>query len=280
MNDWKRQFGPWDWYGPHMTCNAPGTTSDQPTSTADPLEGEALRQALGEIPVGNRIEEAFSCYLLAGVSLGFARTAVPPLRQRAADIGKHPLSAALKHMALSLAHTAVLDAAATYDQAGEGSNSLANALDLITRHLQNPPSVSSGNRLAARKLVNDIRQSVINQKSEEIKALRYWRNKWAGHRTSDSQVDPWSWDHPLNFSTIAAGLEQMRAAFHEFALLLDQLPELAVLQDEAGRIDVTTFRVGISLEGTSSWPISVPIGIGEAEAQQFLDRALPALTCD
>lgn len=245
-----------------------------------PLQGAGLRQALDQIPVGMRLQEAFSCYLLACISLGFAQTAVPPLRHRAAEIGNHPLAAATNHLSVSLAQKAVLDAAATYDQAGEGSSSLANAITLISSHLRSSSSGSTADREAAQRLANEIRNSVIIQKSPEIKVVQYWRNKWAGHRAVDPQVDPWAWDNPLKFSTIEAGLEQMRTAFHEFALLLEQVPELASLQGRAQRIDDRTLRMGISLEGTSFWPIEATISIGAAQAQAFLDRTLPVLTRD
>lgn len=263
-----------------MSADTPDMESEQTAPAASPLEGTELEQALGQVSVGRRVEEAFSCYLLACVSLGFAQTAVPPLRQRSAEIGHHPLSAAVEHVAVSIAQKAVLDAAATYDQAGEGASSLANALTLITRHLKSSTSGSAADRKAAQQLVNDIRDSVITQKSPEIKAIQYWRNKWAGHRTVDPQVDPWSWDNPVNFSIIATGLEQTRTAFHEFALLLTQFPELASLQAEAQRIDDATFRMGISLKGAASWPIELTLQIGEAQAQEFLDRTLPVLTPD
>lgn len=230
--------------------------------------------------MGERLEDAFSAYLLACISLGFAQTAVPQLRQRSADIGHHPLASALDHLAISIAQKAVLDAAATYDQAGKGSSSLANALDLITRCLKDPAFGSAADRSAARQLVTEIRDSVITTKSPEMSAVRYWRNKWAGHRTIDPQVDPWAWENPIDFAVIKKGLDQMRAALREFALLLTQLPQLAFLQADARRVDDNTVRMGISLDGTTSWPIDSVLALGESQAQEFLDRTLPYLTAD
>lgn len=72
----------------------------------------------------------------------------------------------------------------------------------------------------------------------------------------------------------------MPAAFHEFALLLTQLPELESLQDRAKRIDDRTTRMGISLEGTTSWSIDYSMSIGEAQARALLDRTLPVMRRD
>lgn len=253
------------------------TAGDEPVQahSLEPLSDDELRNALSQIHVGQRIEDAFAWYLHAGISLGFARTAAPVLRAQAQAL-HGPISSALEHLAISLVQKAVLDASATYDQAGEGSSSLANALDLITRLLKSPQTGSSGDRQAARRLVDELRQSVIVQKSPEWQAIRYWRNKWAGHRSVDAQVDPWAWDNPVSFGTIETGLEQMRVAFNEFAVLLTQLPALAGLHDEARRVDDSTIRMGISLEGTTSWSLSAVTAIGEEQAQVLLDRMTSA----
>ncbi|RYP88663.1 hypothetical protein EKO23_01875 [Nocardioides guangzhouensis] len=263
-----------------MGTDSAATQPGQSSSSAQPLDEEDLAQALAQVPVGERLEDAFSAYLLACISLGFAKTAAPQLRQRSAELGHHPLASALDHLAVSIAQKAVLDAAATYDQAGKGSSSLANALDLITGCLKDPTFGSAADREAARQLVAGIRNSVITIKSPEISAIRYWRNKWAGHRSVDPQVDPWAWEHPVDFAVIKNGLDQMRAAFREFALLLTQLPQLASLQEDARRVDDHTVRVGISLDGTTSWPIDSVLALGESQAQEFLDRTLPYLTSD
>lgn len=260
-----------------MTSKRPTGKCEPVASHSEPLDDEALLKAIGEIPIGKRLEKAFAQQLLACTSLGFAQTAVPALRERAAEIAGGPLSSALDHLAVSLTQKAVLDAAATYDKAGEGASSLANALDLITRFLKESSSVSKGDREAARKLVDGIRLSAISQRSAELKSLRFWRNKWAGHRTVDAQVDPWAGDHPVDFGTIQVALEQMRAAFHEFGLLLNELPELARLHPDAMRIDDRTTLIGLSLDGAAAWPVELMMSIGERQAQFFLDRALPTL---
>lgn len=261
-----------------MTSNPPTGQCEPVASHSEPLDDEALSMAIREIPIGKRLEEALAQQLLACTSLGFARTAVPALRGRAAEIARGPLSMALEHLAVSLTQKAVLDAAATYDKAGEGASSLANALDLITRFLrESSSSVSPGDRDAARKLVDGIRLSAILQRSAELESLRFWRNKWAGHRTVDAQVDPWAGDHPVDFGTIQVALEQMRAAFHEFGLLLTQLPELARLHPDAMRVDDKTTLIGLSLDGAAAWPVDLMMSIGDQQAQLFLDRSLPTL---
>ncbi|WP_394217137.1 hypothetical protein [Brachybacterium vulturis] len=252
-------------------------TSDHPADGVPPIGGDELAQALGLIPVGKRLEEAFSCYLLAGVSLGFAMVAVPSLLKGAENATNGPLSASLEHVAESLTQKAVLDAAATYDEAGDGANSLANALTLITQHLKASTSISLGDREAARKLVNEVRDSVIANKSTEIRTIRAWRNMWAGHRTSDVIADPWAKANPVDFGVVEIGLNQMRAAFHEFALLLDQLPELASLVGDARRIDDRTFRMGISLEGLSGKPLDFYLSIGRAQGEALLAHGFPFL---
>lgn len=259
-----------------MTSDLPKGESEPVAAPSGPLEDEALGMAIREIPIGKRLEEALARQLLACTSLGFARTAVPPLLGRAAA-ARGPLSLALDHLAVSLTQKAVLDAAATYDQAGEGASSLANGLDLITRFLRDSGSLSRGDRGAARKLVDEIRSSAISQKSDELRSVQFWRNKWAGHRTVDAQIDPWAWDHPVDFGTVETALEQMQQAFHEFGVLLTQLPELARLHADAMRVNDKTIRMGLSLDGAASWPVDYMLSIGDQQAQEFLDRALPAL---
>lgn len=252
-------------------------TSDFPVDNMDPMGGDELMQALGSIPVGERLEEAFSCYLLGGVSLGFAMATVPRLLKGAKNTTNGPLSASLKHVAESLTQKAVLSAAATYDEAGAGANSLANTLTMITQYVRQSMSISSGDRRAAQKLINEIRESVITHKTKEVRAIRAWRNMWAGHNTSDVLVDPWAEDNPVDLEVIRVGLDQMRAAFLEFALLLDQLPELASLVGDARRIDDHTSRAGISLEGTTSMPLEFFLSMGRAQGEELLNHGFPFL---
>ncbi|WMY79419.1 hypothetical protein [Citricoccus sp. I39-566] len=196
---------------------------------------------------------------------------------------------------------AVLDIASIFDQTGEGSSSLPTALDLITRHLKSSTSGSLQERLAARDLVNQIRQDAIQNKSSEVEYVRYVRNKWAAHTSMDIHVDTWEDGKIIDFDKLEAALDQLRQHFLDLASLttlvesvkdwahdarrvdekvdidVTQLsdPELAKLARDGRVTPQATYKIGLDWEGALSWPVDFMGSIGKSAAQHLLERILP-----
>lgn len=243
-----------------------------------PLTDDALRQALNALSPGIRIEDAIAQLGLALYSVAFAKTAVPRLETARDKVGKNPVGAGLDHLVASILQKAVLDTAATFDQTGEGSSSLATALNLITRHLKASPS--SPECSAARDLVTEIRHDAIERKTPELEYVRYLRNKWAAHVSMDGAVDSWEPGKSINFTMLESALHQMQAHFHELATLIEQVTALEALEHDGRRLDENTYRVGLAWEGFSSQTSFVMGSHGENSANLLLECLELGLTSD
>lgn len=245
--------------------------SSRPASK--PLTSTEIKSRLTTIHPGRRLESAFTHLYLAYISLGFAQEACRGIDEISARTLNGPLKAGLEKLSRDSKNIAIIEAAGTYDQAGAGSNSLSNALDLITGLLKNGSSKSKQESEAARQLISAIRDSVISKKSEELTVVQYWRNKSAAHSSLDPVIDPWAEANPPQLSTIRTALDQMLAAYHEFALLLDMLPETRNLVKDGARIDENSSYITFDLVGSSSWSGGQWMSIGETQGQQVV-RAL------
>ncbi|MBF0745452.1 hypothetical protein IR132_08450 [Micrococcus yunnanensis] len=245
-------------------------TSPQ-SSTALQLTQDELKVCLASIKPGRRLEGAYSHLVFAYVALGFAQVVHPKMLEAAEKTQNGPLRMALKTVAENSHQMAIIKAAGTYDQAGSGANSLANSLDIIGNILKNSAESSSDDRNAARQLVKNIRESVILEKSDELKIVQYWRNKYAAHSSVEPGIDPWAKENPPELEVIESALEQMRSAYHEFALLISMLPETKDLVKDAARIDDTTSRFTISLEGITAWSTNSLLELGRNHGQALLE---------
>lgn len=243
-----------------------------------PLTDDALRQALDALSPGIRIEDAIGQLGLAAYSVAFARIAAPRLKTVRDQVGMNPVGAGLDHLIASILQKAVVDTAATFDQAGEGSSSLATALNLITRHLKSSPP--SSERSAALALVQGIRHKAIESKTPELEYVRYLRNKWAAHVTLDRSVDSWEPGKSLDLAKLESALSQMQTHFHEVAILIKQVTALHNLERDGRRLDENTIRFGIDWEGFSSQALILMGSHGENSASRLLERIEPGLMPD
>lgn len=254
------------------------TTLSEDAAADGPLTDDALRLALDELSPGIRIEETIAQLGLAAYSVAFARIAAPRLQIARDQIGKQPAGAGLDHLVASILQKAVLDTAAMIDQTGEGSSSLATALNLLTRHLKASPP--SSERRAALALVQGIRHSAIENKTPELEYVRYLRNKWAAHVTLDRSVDPWEPGKSLDFAKLETALQQMQSHFHEMATLIQQVTALEALEHDGRKLSENSYRVGIAWEGFSSQALFLMGSHGENSARCLLERLEPGLTAD
>lgn len=241
----------------------------------EPLTDEALRHALALLPPGIRIEEAIAQLGIAAYSVAFAKTASPRLQAVSEQIGKNPVAAGLNHLLNSILQKAVLDTAATFDQTGEGTSSLATALNLITRRLKASPSTPE--RKAALALADGIRKRAVQNRTPELEYVRYMRNKWAAHVTYDLVVDQWEPGASIDFRMLDTALQQMQIHFQELATLTEQVSALEGLEHDGRLLDNDTYRFGLGWEGFSSKALLIMASHGENSAKLLLGRIEPEL---
>lgn len=241
----------------------------------EPLTDEAIRDALASLPPGIRIEETIAQLGLAAYSVAFAKIAAPRLEAFSEQVGKNPVGAGLNHLMISILQKAVLDSAATFDQTGEGTSSLATALNLITRRLKASPSTPERN--AALALAGGIRERAIQNRTPELDYVRYMRNKWAAHVTYDRAVDQWEPGTSVDFDKLETALQQMQTHFLELTTLIEQVGVLEGLERDGRQLDQNTYRIGLGWEGFSSQALAIMGSHGENSARLLLETIEPGL---
>ena len=258
-----------------MTTDVPKTCNVSNAPPTGPLQGEDLHAALNALTAGERIDEVLAQLALASYSLGFARTAGPRLREAAERMNQGPTRSAVEHMVTCIVQKAVIDAFSTFDQTGEGTNSLNTALNVIKRHLDGDSP--SRERDAALALVREIRSHAFEERTPKLVYVRYMRHKWAAHSTMDRSVDAWDDGKTVDFTKMEAGLEQMRLHFYELATLISMVPALQPLEGAGRRTDANRVRIGLGWEGFGQVASGLMTSLGDTAASQLLDTIEPAL---
>lgn len=258
------------------TDEAPkAATTLEVSDGVEPYDKEQLQKALDELPPGLRIENAIAQLAEAAHSVSFAKIAAPRLLAVSRQAGNNPLSAGLDHLVVSVLQKAVVDTASLFDQTGDGSNSLHNALAMVRRQLKASPK--SPERDAALALVTEIQQGGIDNKTPELRYVQYMRNKWAAHSSMDIFVDPWKPGKSVDFDKLELAVQQMQNHFVELAILIQRVPALEGMERESRRIDEDTVRMGLAWHGFGRQAVTMMGDLAENSARLLMDRIEPAL---